>query len=292
MRRSQFIRTIAGVAAVTAAPLSSRAQALESPERQIALVEHRTGGRLGVAATDTVDGRHIEYRSFEAFPMCSTFKLLLVGDILSRVDGGKERLDRTVPYGNQALLDYAPVTKAHVAAGGMTVRELCSAAIEMSDNTAANLLLSSIGGPPGLNTFLRSIGDRITQLDRTEPSLNEAAIGDPRDTTTPHAMMKDAQKLVLGTVLSKQSRDLLVSWLIACQTGTGAIRAGIPPGWRAGDKTGSGERGTRNDVAIVRPPGRAPIVIAAYLTGTTNVTGGQRDDALASVGKIVSAAFS
>ena len=292
MQRPQFIRTVAGVVVAAASPIVARAQTPETPERQIALVEHGTGGRLGVAAIDTGNGRRIEYRAFEAFPMCSTFKLLLVGDILARVDAGKERLDRTVPYGNHDLLDYAPVTKAHVADGGMTVRDLCIAAIEVSDNTAANLLLSTVGGPQGLNTFLRSIGDRITQLDRTEPSLNEAAIGDPRDTTTPHAMTKDAQKLVLGSVLSRQSRDLLVSWLVASKTGVAAIRAGIPVAWRAGDKTGSGERGTRNDVAIVWPPGRAPIVVAAYLTGATALTGEQRDQALASVGKIVSLAFS
>ena len=224
--------------------------------------------------------------------MCSTFKLLLVGDILARVDAGKERLDRTVPYGRHDLLDYAPVTKAHVADGGMTVRDLCIAAIELSDNTAANLLLSTVGGPKGLNAFLRSIGDRITQLDRIEPALNEAAIGDPRDTTTPHAMTNDARKLAFGSVISSQSRDLLVSWLTASKTGIAAIRAGVPSGWRTGDKTGSGERGTRNDVAIVWPPDRAPIVIAAYLTGATAITGEQRDQALASVGKIVSLAFS
>jgi beta-lactamase class A len=293
MERPQFIRTVAGSAAAAVVPTIARGQtpAPASPERQIALFEHRTGGRLGVAATDTGNGARIEYRAFEAFPMCSTFKLLLVGDILARADAGKERLDRTVPYSNHDLLDYAPVTKAHVADGGMTVRDLCIAAIEESDNTAANLLLATIGGPHGLNAFLRSIGDRITQLDRTEPSLNEAAIGDPRDTTTPNAMTKNAQNLVLGTVLSRQSRDLLAAWLAASQTGTDAIRAGIPTAWRTGDKTGSGERGTRNDVAIVWPPGRAPIVIAAYLTGATKLTGDQRNEALASVGRIVSAAF-
>ncbi|HTA38140.1 MAG TPA: class A beta-lactamase [Candidatus Acidoferrales bacterium] len=273
-------------------PSFARAQAANSAGRQIAAIEHRTGGRLGVCAIDTGTNRHIEYRAFEAFPMCSTFKLLLAGAILARVDAGKERLGRTVPYSKHDLLDYAPVTTAHVADGGMTVRDLCAAAIEESDNTAANLLLATLGGPNGLNDFIRSLGDRITQLDRTEPSLNEAAIGDPRDTTTPHAMMKDAQKLVLGAVLANDSRDVLVSWLAASQTGVDTIRAGVPRTWRAGDKSGSGERGTRNDVAILWPPGGAPIVIAAYLTGATTVTGEQRNAALASVGNIVSSSFS
>ena len=292
MKRPQFIRTAAGVAAAAAVPSFASAQTSIGFERQIAAVEHRTGGRLGVAALDTGTNRHIEYRAFEAFPMCSTFKLLLAGAILARVDAGKDRLGRTVPYSNHDLLDHAPVTTAHVADGGLTVRALCAAAIEESDNTAANLLLATIGGPNGLNAFVRSLGDRITQLDRTKPSLNEAAIGDPRDTTTPHAMSKDAQNLVLGSELSKASRELLVSWLAAAQTGLSAIRAGIPASWRAGDKTGSGERGTRNDVAILWPPGGAPIVVAAYLTGATALDGDQRNDALASVGKIVTAAFS
>jgi beta-lactamase class A len=291
MKRAPFVRAIAGIAAAASTPALARAVISGSPERQISVIERGTGGRLGVAAFDTATNRAIEYRAFEAFPMCSTFKLLLAGDILARVDAGKERFDRIVPYGKSDLLEYAPITRAHATAGGMTVRDLCAAVIEVSDNTAANLLLATIGGPNGLNDFIRSLGDRITQLDRTEPSLNEAAIGDPRDTTTPHAMRKDAQKIVLGTVLSKPSRDLLTAWLVESTTGTSAIRAGLPAGWRAGDKTGAGERGTRNDVAIAWPPNRPPIVIAAYLTGATALTGGQRNEALANVGRIVSGEF-
>jgi beta-lactamase class A len=291
VQRPQFLRAVASGAAAFALPAIARAQTPQSPELQIGLVEKRTGGRLGVVAIDTGDGRRIEYRAFEAFPMCSTFKLLLTGAILARVDAGKERLNRGVSYSNRDLLDYAPVTRAHVADGVMTVGELCAAAIEASDNTAANLLLGTIGGTEGFNAFVRSLGDRITQLDRLEPALNEAALGDPRDTTTPHAMSKDAQEIVLGSMLTVASRELLRSWLLASTTGTACIRAGVPSTWTVGDKTGSGERGTRNDVAIVWPPNRAPIVIAAYLTGATTMNGARRDAALADVGKIVSTAF-
>jgi beta-lactamase class A len=267
------------------------AQTPSSISRDIAELERRTGGRLGVAAIDTGTKVRIDYRAFEAFPMCSTFKLLLAGAILARVDSGKERLDRGVPFSNRDLLDYAPVTSAHVSDGSLTVGELTAAAVEVSDNTAANLLLASIGGPDGLNTFIRSLGDRITQLDRTEPSLNEAAIGDPRDTTEPNAMVKDVEKILLGSTLSIASRELLTSWLIASTTGSACVRAGIPKGWKAGDKTGSGERGTRNDVAILWPPRRAPIIVAAYLTGATSLSGKERDAALAEVGRIVSSQF-
>jgi beta-lactamase class A len=290
MKRPQFIRALA--CGVAAAPLFSRAHASAPPEQQLAELERRTGGRLGVAALDTGTQRRIEHRAFEAFAMCSTFKLLLAGAILARVDAGKEHLDRIVAYGKSDLLDYAPVTTANVAKGGLTVQALCAAAVEESDNTAANLLLATLGGPDGLNAFVRSLGDRITQLDRTEPSLNEAAIGDPRDTTTPFAMAKDAQKLVLGTTLAMPSRELLTSWLVACETGTDAIRAGVPKTWRVGDKTGSGENGTRNDVAILWPPNGAPIVVAAYLTRATSIANDQRNAALATVATIVTAAFS
>jgi beta-lactamase class A len=176
------------------------------------------------------------------------------------------------------------VTKAHVADGSMTVEALCAAAVEVSDNTAANLLLASIGGRDGYNGFARSIGDRFTQLDRTEPALNEALPGDTRDCTTPHAMARDVEVLLLGTALRTASRALLESWLLQSQTGAARLRAGLPASWRTGDKTGTGERGTSNDVAITWPPDRAPLTVAAYLTGAT-VDGDGRDAALASVAR-------
>jgi beta-lactamase class A len=291
MRRQVFLRSAAACAAATIVPSVSGAQTSLSPDRQFVALEQHTGGRLGVFAVDTGTWRHIEHRSFEQFPMCSTFKLLAVAAVLARVDSGTEQLNRPISYGQKDLLEYAPVTRAHVADGSMTVGALCTAAIEQSDNTAGNLLVASLGGRDGFNAFVRSLGDRFTQLDRTEPTLNTALPGDPRDTTTPHAMAKDLQVLLLGTKLSKASRDLLQGWLIACETGTTCIRAGIPATWRAGDKTGSGERGTRNDVAVLWPPNRAPIFVAAYLTGATKLTGDQRSAALADVGRIVTTAF-
>jgi beta-lactamase class A len=291
MQRPQFIRALAAGAAAFAVPLVARAQAATPAQAEFERWERRSGGRLGVLAIDTGSRHRIEYRGFEAFPMCSTFKLLLAGAILARVDTGRERLDRSITYGKSDLLAYAPVTTAHVAAGSMTVGKLCAAAVEVSDNTAANLLLATIGGPDGLNDFIRTLGDRITQLDRIEPALNEAAIGDPRDTTTPNAMSKDAEKLVLGSVLTAASRKLLQSWLIAATPGLSCIRAGLPSTWTAGDKTGSGERGTRNDVAVIWRPNRAPLIIAAYLTGATKIDAAARDATLAAVGKIVSTTF-
>lgn len=248
-------------------------------------LEKSSGGRLGVAVLDTGSGVRFGYRASERFPMCSTFKLLLVGKVLKRADEGKERLGRVVHYTPGNLLEYAPVTRPHVHTG-MTVAALCEAAITLSDNTAANLLLKTIGGPAGVTAFARTLGDSVTRLDRNEPTLNTAIPGDPRDTSTPMWMLRDLQKLALGDALAATSRQRLVGWLMACKTGGDKLRAGLPAGWKIADKTGSGQRGTENDLAIVWPAGRAPVLIAVYLTGAT-VDRKHENTAIASVGKAV-----
>ena len=241
---------------------------------RILSIEKRTGGRIGVAALDTGSGKHLDYRSEERFPMCSTFKFLAAAAVLKRVDDGQEKLDRFVSYGEKDILEYAPVTKAHLSDGGMTLGALCAAAIEQSDNTAGNLLLDTIGGPIGLTKFARSFGDETTRLDRKEPELNSASPGDERDTTSPAAMCANMQRLVLGNVLSESSRRQLEDWLQHNETGTLLIRAGVPKTWTVGDKTGRCGNGATNDVAIIRPPGHAPIVVAIYSIGAA----GSADD--------------
>jgi beta-lactamase class A len=273
-----------GAAAIAAAATPREKSAFVAVERQ-------TGGRLGVFAVDTASETVLAHRAGERFPMCSTFKFLLVAAVLARVDARRERLDRKVAFVKRDLLEYAPVTTAHAGAGFMTVGALCAAAIEVSDNTAANLLIELLGGPQAVTRYARTLGDSFTRLDRSEPSLNSAIPGDARDTTTPAAMARDARAVLTGSALLPASRKRLTSWTIGCLTGTTCIRAGIPSSWRAGDKTGSGRNGTRNDVAILWPPGRAPIIVAAYLTGAT-VPSQARAAALARVGHITSRAFS
>jgi beta-lactamase class A len=173
---------------------------------RIGAIEQRLGGQLGVLAIDTGTGRRIENRATERFPMCSTFKLLLAGAVLEWVDKHQESLDRRITYGKNDLLEWAPVAKEHLKEGGMTVEAMCAAAVEYSDNTAANLLLQSIGGPSKLTEYLRSIGDKVTRLDRNEPDLNTAVAGDPRDTATPTSMLNSVNTLVLGQALSENSR--------------------------------------------------------------------------------------
>jgi beta-lactamase class A len=249
-------------------------------------LEQSIGGRLGVAVLDTGTGVTLGHRADERFPMCSTFKLLAAAAVLARVDREQERLDRRISFSKADLLEYAPVTTARVNEGSMTLAELCAAAITVSDNTAANLILATIGGPAGLTSHARSLGDRVTRLDRIEPTLNEATPGDSRDTTSPKAMLRNLRTLLLGKALSTTSRDTLQRWLVANTTGDARLRAGLPADWRVGDKTGSGEHGTTNDVAILWPPARDPILIAAYLTGN-NAPSAVRDAVLADVARVV-----
>ena len=222
--------------------------------------------------------------------MCSTFKAMAVAAVLSRVDAGQEQLDRVVRFGSADLLSYAPVTKAHAAEGAMKLGDLCAAAIEFSDNTAANLILAAIGGPAGWTGFVRSLGDHKSRLDRTEPTLNTAIPWDGRDTTTPAAMIADLKATLLDRALSDGSRERLRGWMTGSQTGLARLRAGFPADWQVGDKTGTGERGTANDIAVAWTPS-GPVVIACYLTGAEAAAAPARDAAIADVGRLVAETF-
>lgn len=248
-------------------------------------LEQHNGGRLGVAVLDLHTGRRLAHRADERFPMCSTFKWVLAAQVLARVDRGQEALSRRVRYAASDLVTYSPITERHAGARGMTVDALCEAAVTMSDNTAANLLLRTVSGPAGLTTWLRAQGDAVTRLDRVETALNAATPGDPRDTTTPAAMLATMHRLLLGDVLSPASRALLVRWLVECRTGQTRLRAGWPAHWRVGDKTGSGAHNTTNDVGIAWPPGRKPLLVAAYSTGA-EVDASARHSMLADVARI------
>jgi beta-lactamase class A len=179
---------------------------------------------------------------------------------------------------------YSPATERHADGEGMTLAEICDAAITLSDNTAGNLLLAAIGGPDGLTQYARALGDMVTRLDRIETDLNEARPGDVRDTTSPAAMLGNLKKLLVGEALSSASRQRLTNWMIANKTGDTRLRAGVPDGWRVGDKTGAGGNGSNNDIAIVWPPGGKPILIAAYLTECARSVD-ERNAALADVAR-------
>ena len=257
-------------------------------KKEILRIEAASGGRLGVAVLDTQDGLRLAHRGDERFPMCSTFKFLAAAHVLARADRQQERLDRRVQVRASDLVDYSPVTQPHADGEPMTVAALCEAAMTLSDNTAANLLLADMGGPAGLTAYLRTLGDTQTRLDRNEPTLNAARPGDPRDTTTPFAMLDTMRKLVLGDALAVASRARLTQWLVDNQTGASRLRAGVPAGWRVGDKTGSGAHGTNNDIGVIWPTGRKPILVTAYLTGTQEPLA-TRERTLADVARLVTA---
>jgi beta-lactamase class A len=245
--------------------------------------ELRGRGRLGVCAIALHDGRRVARRAHERFPLASTFKLPLVMRVLERVDRGQERLDRRVRFSGGDVIAYSPAFASMRGGGTIAVGALCAAAIEHSDNTAANLLLRTVGGPAAVTAYLRRLGDRVTRLDRTEPALNSAAPGDVRDTTTPAAMAELLARLVRQPILSEASKERLFGWMRAADTGLARIRAGVPRGWAVADKTGTTDTGG-NDVAILWPRTGAPIVLAVYFA-EVHATDVERDAAIADVAR-------
>ena len=247
--------------------------------------EHLSGGRFGVGVLDTHSGRRYAHRGDERFPFASTFKCILAAATLDAAYRGRESLDRAVPITPADMVSHAPVTGPRVGAT-LSVAQLCEATMVWSDNPAANLLLPPLGGPAGLTAYARSLGDTEFRLDRFETAMSEGAPGDLRDTTTPLAMLGLMHRLILGDALAPASREQLTAWLVGCRTGDARIRAGLPSGWRCGDKTGSGGFGATNDIAILWPPGRRPILVAGYITGTT-ASAASRDAALAALGRAI-----
>jgi beta-lactamase class A len=256
------------VAAFAAAPALARSAAPLDLAEAVRKAEAASGGRIGFAVHDTATGRRFSHRGAERFAMASTFKMLLAAAILEQVDKGKERLDRAVPVKAGDILANSPVSEKRVG-GTATVAELAEATMIYSDNAAANLLLPAIGGPAGMTAFLRRIGDPITRLDRNEPMMSEAKPGDPRDTTSPDAILATWERILLGNVLTPASRARLTNWLVANTTGDTRLRAGLPKGWKVGDKTGTGSNNNVNDIAIVWPDrvDKRPVLIASFVQG-------------------------
>jgi beta-lactamase class A len=262
-------RMTAGLVPFLAGESPRRSEAAEaSLATALMRIEAASGGRLGVGIVDTASGARHSHRGAERFPMCSTFKLLACGALLARVDAGKDHLDRIVRFAAGDVVSYSPVTGSRAGGNGMSLSDLCAAALTQSDNTAGNLILRSLGGPSAVTAYARTLGDQVTRLDRFETELNTAIPGDPRDTTTPLAIAENLRALTFGDRLATGSRDQLTAWLLACQTGGAKLRAGLPVDWRIGDKTGGGAYGTNNDIAVLWPPGRAPLVVSVYLTET------------------------
>ena len=243
-----------------ASPAPVRRSAGGSPDDSpFVALERKHRARLGVYALATGTGATVAYRADERFALCSNFKTLAVAAVLHQNPLG--HLDKRVTYTKADVDSISPITEKHIATG-MTIRQLCDAAIRYSDGTAGNLLVRDIGGPARLNAYLRELGDTASRMDRYEPGLNRDRPKDPRDTTTPRAIAADHNKLLLGDALTADKRALLTGWLEHNTTGGARIRAGLPKGWKIADKTGTGDYGRANDVAVVWPPHTAPLVVA------------------------------
>jgi beta-lactamase class A len=255
--------------------------AYADPSIMLAL-EKSSNTRIGLSALDLKTNRTLTWRENEHFLMCSTSKLLVVGATLTRFDKKISDASQVVHYTNRDLMNYSPVTRKNLE-NGMSLHDLCEAAIVNSDNTAAVLLVRNLGGPSSVTQLVRNLGDATTRMDRTEPALNTRN-GD-LDTTTPLGMLMDLKALLFGNALSFASQNLLMTWLSASSTGLARLRAGLPTSWKIGDKTGSGAAGEANDVAFALPPGKGPILISAY-------TDKGSDALLAGLGRVVTTAFS
>ncbi|MCM5555380.1 class A beta-lactamase [Pleomorphomonas sp. NRK KF1] len=282
-------RTLLGAAATAGLGLTLAGKALAADD-DFAALERRGGGRFGIAALDKATGARLAHRADERFAMCSTFKMVAAAAVLAAVDRGETTLDKTIPYGKDDLLDYAPVAKEHVAEGSMNLEALCRAAVGVSDNTAANLILKEIGGPAGWTAYARTLGDATSRLDRDEPSLNTADEGDPRDTTTPGAMLGNLDTLLLGDALSKASRQMLEDWMLEGTVTGPLIKAGVPKTWQVADKSGGGGHATRNDIGIIYRPDKAPILASIYFTGSTLDMAG-RNRVIADAAAIIASRF-
>lgn len=249
-------------------------------------VEQRLGMRVGLSVIDTGRGTVVAYRETERFAMASTFKSLACAAALS---GGNAVLEQTTRITKADLRPHSPVTEKRVGTS-LSTRELCEITLRTSDNAAANAILKTMGGPAEVTGFLRGIGDTTTRLDRYEPELNEATPGDPRDTTTPQAMAQTLERLLVGDALAPAARELLDAWMSANAVANGLLRSRLPKGWQISDRGGAGGHGTRGVIAVVRPPGAQPLVIAIYMDGKTHPLK-TRDAAIAEIGEAVFAGY-
>jgi beta-lactamase class A len=272
---------------LAAAPALAAWPALASapPPAALAAYERQSGGRIGVYAENLATGAKLAWRADQRFVMCSTFKASLAALVLQRVDRGRDRLDRMISYGAADLQEYAPVARQNLAKGALSIGDMCEAAVELSDNTCANLLLAHVGGPAALTAFWRATGDAVSRLDHNEPMLNRSPPGDPHDTTTPAAMAGNLRRLLLGQVLSPASRERLTGWMVNCKTGDNRLRAGLPRGWRVADKTGNNGKDAAGDLAVAWRGEGPPVLVCAYTQGGAP-TPAQLDAVFAEVGRM------
>lgn len=251
----------------------------------IKTAEKDLGARVGVAVLDTQTDTLWSYHGDQRFPLMSTFKTLACANLLSDVEAGKQSFDKATEIKKDELITWSPVTEKHVGKA-FTLKQACNAAMIMSDNTAANIVLSGIEGPAGLTAFLRENGDNVSRLDRIEPDLGEAAIGDEKDTTTPNAIVHTLDNLLYGTVLSEPSKKQLKQWMMDNKVSDSLLRSVLPQGWSIADRSGAGGNGSRGVTASVWSESQKPLIIGIYLT-QTDADFDARNQAIANIGKAI-----
>lgn len=285
MRAKVIGRTILSLACIFASFGATSAYALDTPKlaKVVRAEEQALQARVGMAVFDANSGKTWQYRGDERFPLNSTHKAFGCAAVLAKVDGKSLSLDQAVSIPREMLVRYSPITEKLLAPKTLTLADVCHAAVSHSDNTAANAVLDAIGGPSGLTSFMRSIGDDKTRLDRKEPELNEAAPGDVRDTATPNAIVTSLRKVLLGDVLSVSSRAQLTQWMLSDQVATALLRASLPTDWKIADKTGAGGNGSRSIIAVIWPSSKQPLVVAIYVT-QTKASMQATDQAIANIG--------
>ena len=295
LSRRMALRTLGALGGLALLPTSHAAPdgSARDAEQALTKIETDARGRLGVFALDTGSGRSFGLNQDSRFALCSTFKLLLVAVVLREADAGRLALNDVITYSKADMVSVAPVTSLHLAEGGMSIGALAKATLQTSDNVASNLLVKRLGGPAEFTKIIRGLGDNITRLDRYETVLNLVPPGEIRDTTTPRAMAETAARLLTGDLLSRSVRSTLIEWMIGATTGLTRLRAHLPKDWVAGDKTGTALHPSmankHNDVGIIIPPGRAPVIVAAYFEASGYFDHMRAEDnaVLAAVGSVV-----
>lgn len=284
---------ISGIVLLAATGCSLSAHAAfdqQTLQKKIEMLENKSGGKLGLTVVDTSDGTTYSWRGDEKFPLCSTSKVMVVAAILKKSESNTNLLAKKITINKSDMVNYNPITSKYIDSS-MTITELSKAALQYSDNAAMNKLLSYLGGPRYATQFARTIGDKAYRLDRNEPGLNTAIPGDSRDTTTPSAMAETLNKLILGNALKKEQKAKLTEWMKGNTTGLNSIKAGLPAEWIVADKTGSGDYGTTNDVAVIWPKNHAPVILTTYFTQPEK-DASARKDVLASAAKLIAEAIS
>ncbi|MDW3137643.1 CARB family carbenicillin-hydrolyzing class A beta-lactamase [Vibrio sp. 1288] len=251
----------------------------------IFLLEQQTSSRIGVSVWDTQADERWDYRGDERFPLMSTFKTLACAKMLSDMDSGKLSKNATAKVDERSIVVWSPVMDK-LAGQNTRIEHACEAAMLMSDNTAANLVLNEIGGPKAVTMFLRTIGDKATRLDRIEPRLNEATPGDSRDTTTPNAILNTLRTLVEGETLSYESRVQLKIWMQDNKVSDSLMRSVLPTGWSIADRSGAGGHGSRGINAIIWKENHRPVYISIYVT-ETELSLQARDQLVAQISQLI-----